>query len=189
MGSRLPAVGHIVLPVHCLPTSWMKTENAVANIMDWLAAFLFQPLPGMQILGSQKLHFLDVLTAWVLDMNYIPSIRCILERFGGWKWSRNYPSHLWWLFLANKLIVTKFLSSTILESILEILNHQRSICQWQVTGLQMPRCGGVVAVRVQQGQQLPGLASLTLVIPDRNSLPRWSPIHCAVLGVISGITL
>lgn len=53
----------------------------------------------MQILGSQKLHFLDVLTAWVLDMNYIPSIRCILERFGGWKWSRNYPSHLWWLFL------------------------------------------------------------------------------------------
>ena len=52
----------------------------------------------MQFLGSQKPHFLDFLTARVVDMNSLPPIRCILKRFGGWKWSSSYPPTLfWWL--------------------------------------------------------------------------------------------
>lgn len=73
-------------------------EDTLQQQILWIGLISSQPLPGMQCLGSQKLHFLDFLTAWVVDMSYLPSIRCIRKRFGGWKWIRIYPStHFWWL--------------------------------------------------------------------------------------------
>lgn len=77
----------------------------------------------MQILGSQKLHFLDFLTARVLDMNCIPSIRCILARSGGWKWNKSYPpTHFFvCVWFSCKQAHSKSFSSNVPVSILEIL--------------------------------------------------------------------
>ena len=97
---------------------------AMANIVEWLAQLLFQPL--RQILGSQKVHFLDFLTALVLDMNCIPSIRCILAGFGRWKWGRSYaPIHC-------RQAHSEKVSSNVLASILEI-RYLGFMFQCQVT--------------------------------------------------------
>lgn len=101
----------------------------VASTMEQLAQFLFQPLPLMQTLGSPKLHFLDFLTAWILDMNCMLSSQCILARFGGWKWNRSYPpTHFWWFSWKQA-----HSSSNVLESILEILRDLGSTSQCQVS--------------------------------------------------------
>lgn len=145
-GEHFLVVGHMILA--CLlfvPVSWMKTKKFLWQIL-WtgLLSFYIRLFLICRSWEAKNCIFFLLLHSLVLDMNYIPSIKFIPERPGGWKWSRSYPTCFQWLS-CKQAHRDQFFTSHVLEFILETLRYQGTTLHCQVASsvnVKMQSSGG-----------------------------------------------
>lgn len=154
----------------------LNKDFSMANIVDWLAQFLFQPLiisrsweaKNYIFLTSSQLRFWIWITfhlsgTFLKDLEDEDEAEATFLAFSD--------------FLANKLTVTKSFNSGVLEFILEILTYQGSTFHCQVTSsvnVKMQSNGGSDGSS-SRIRELPGLAPWSLQWFQRQRCPtEWS---------------